>query len=541
MTDQLSTDTESFTTVADPNASNGSGAPRRHDLDVRLAQRRRRWPILILGAALGCGATLGVAVWRDRDTAGDAAAELDEVVELETASVEQRDLIEEVDWSGTLAAGATSSVASPTSGTVTAVAETGATIGRGDVIARVDDRPVVALIGSTPMWRDLRDGDEGDDVRQLETNLVALGYDPDGDVAIDDEYTSTTADMVEAWQESLGLDETGDVAMGDVVVITGESTVIASPAVGSSVQSGAELASLETASIQFDVIGWEYDAETLGSIDAIAEPGTSVTHGTVLYRADGVNVLAVVDITPETQVVLDAFRGGDIEEIESVLAYIGFDPNGEMDIDDDADLATAAAVLRWQESVGLPATGSIGASDYVVVPDDRDYSVGDVAATVGDELANGKLVLTLTSPTLRLTADIAITEIDEFEIGDSVAVEQVDETTFTASVIEIADATTTAADGGDPTVMVTFDVTDPPEAFVSGTVTITTESSRIDGATVVPTRALITLREGGFAVEKSNSDGTTTLVGVELGTFDDGVVEITSGDLAPGDLVVVPS
>ena len=136
---------------------------------------------------------------------------------------------------------------------------------------------------------------------------------------------------------------------------------------------------------------------------------------------------------------------------------------------------------------------------------------------------------------------MAITEIDEFEVGDVVTVEQVDETTFGATVSDIADTTTAGVDGGDPTVLVSFEVTDPPEAFVSGSVTVTTESSRIDGATVVPTRALITLREGGFAVEKSNSDGTTALVAVELGTFDDGVVEITSGDLAPGDLIVVPS
>ncbi len=540
MTDQLTTDTEPFTTQTEPNASNGSGSHRK-DLDERLAQRRRRWPALIAGAALGCGATVGVAAWLNRDTTGDATTVLDEVVELDTTNVEQRDLIEEVDWSGTLAAGATISIISPTSGTITETVAVGAVIGRGDVIARVDDRPVVALIGSTPMWRDLSDGDEGDDVLQLETNLAALGYNADDDVTIDDEYTSSTSDMVEAWQESLGVDETGDIAMSDVVIIAGESTVASSPTVGSPVQAGAELATLEAAAVQLDVIGWAYDSERLGVIDALAEPGTPVVHGTVLYTADGIDVLAVVDITPETQTVLDAFRGGDVEEVESVLAFIGFDPNGQMDIDDDADLATAAAVIRWQESVGLPATGSIGASDYVVVPDDRYYSVDDVVATVGDELADGKLVLTLASPTLALTADIAITEIDEFEIGDTVGVEQVDETTFTATVTEIADTTTASDDGSDPTVVVTFEVIDPPEAFVSGTVTITTESSRIDGATVVPTRALITLSEGGFAVEKSNSDGTTTLVGVELGTFDDGVVEITAGDLEPGDLVVVPS
>jgi hypothetical protein len=224
-----------------------------------------------------------------------------------------------------------------------------------------------------------------------------------------------------------------------------------------------------------------------------------------------------------------------------VLAYIGYDPKSQMTIDDEADLATAAAVIRWQESVGLPATGSSVASDYVVVSDERVYAVDQIAVALGDELGDGRLVMTLASPTLALTADVAVTEVDEFAVGDPVVVEQVDETTFTAVVTEIGDTTTESADGGDPTVPVTFAVTSAPDQYVSGTVTITTESNRIDGATVVPTRALVTLREGGFAVEKANDDGTTTLVGVELGTFDDGVVEITSGDVSPGDVVVVPS
>ena len=60
------------------------------------------------------------------------------------------------------------------------------------------------------------------------------------------------------------------------------------------------------------------------------------------------------------------------------------------------------------------------------------------------------------------------------------------------------------------------------------------------GATVAPTRALVTLAEGGFALEKVQADGTTVLVAVETGAFDDGVVEIESSQLQPGDEVVVP-
>ena len=45
----------------------------------------------------------------------------------------------------------------------------------------------------------------GPDVLQLETALVALGYDPDNEVIVDREFTSETAAMVERWQQHLGL------------------------------------------------------------------------------------------------------------------------------------------------------------------------------------------------------------------------------------------------------------------------------------------------------------------------------------------------
>ena len=42
----------------------------------------------------------------------------------------------------------------------------------------------------------------------------------------------------------------------------------------------------------------------------------------------------------------------------------------------------------------------------------------------------------------------------------------------------------------------------------------------------VPVNALVALLEGEFAVERVAEDGTSTLVGVELGLFQDGWVEV---------------
>ena len=46
------------------------------------------------------------------------------------------------------------------------------------MLIEVNGRPVLALQGDAPMYRTLRPGDTGDDVRQLELALARLGFDP---------------------------------------------------------------------------------------------------------------------------------------------------------------------------------------------------------------------------------------------------------------------------------------------------------------------------------------------------------------------------
>lgn len=534
-----------FQPIADGAASTNGGKSSTPSLDDRIAPRRRRWPWLVVGAAVGCGATLLATTVGNDEAGADPLPQ--EAVQLSTVTVQTRDLIEEVEWSGMLAAGLAVVVNATNSGVVTDAAETGEAIERGDVLAVVGNEPVVALYGSLPMWRDLGEGDVGADVRQLEANLVQLGFDPDRTVTIDDEYTSATADMVEAWEQTLGLEATGRVARSGVVVLGGPSTISEPAVVGSTVRADSQLAVVDTLVQRIDVIGWQYDPDedAPGVVSSIAAVGTPIEHGAVLYSVDGFDVSAVVTTDSATDAVLAAFASSDVEQIENVLVFIGFDPERSITIDDEIDLATVAAVQRWQESAGLLATGSTNPRDYVLILEaaDMPYVVDTHSVSTGDLLGEGRVVLSIGAPTLSVTADVAISEIDEFAVGDTVRVVQLDESEFTAAVVDIADVASDVTIGQDaePTVAVTFDVTSEPEEYVSGSVTIVTESSRIENAVVVPTRALVTLREGGFAVEVQDTDGSTRLVGVEIGVFDDGSVEITNGALAPGDEVVVPT
>jgi peptidoglycan hydrolase-like protein with peptidoglycan-binding domain len=73
----------------------------------------------------------------------------------------------------------------------------------GEVALEVAGRPVIALAGGLPAYRDLAPGDVGPDVAQLETALAAIGLDP-GDV--DDEFTSYTGAAVADLYERLGYE-----------------------------------------------------------------------------------------------------------------------------------------------------------------------------------------------------------------------------------------------------------------------------------------------------------------------------------------------
>lgn len=509
-------------------SQNGSGPidPAVALAEVERATKRSRLPFLLLGIAVGVGAALAVSTFVQQQNE-TTESETEQVV-LATAPVEQRDLIEEIEWAGTLGYGAAIDVTGG-GGIVTGSVEVGASVNRGDVVAEVNAEPIVALFGPTPMWRNLSEGDVGVDVLQLESNLVVLGYDPDGAVGVDDTFTAATEDMVERWQEDLGVEVTGRVTTDAVVIIDGPSIVTSAADVGAT--ANGSLVSLSPRRIVGDVA-----SGTAGTITGLAEIGTTITHGQVLYTLDEVPVPALVDADGVATALTEATFTG--LELEQALADGGHDPDGDMTVDGAITEATVAAIERWQEAAGLPITGQSNPAFYRAVPADQ---------VVEAHLVEDGVAVSASSPALsfsrsRLSIDLVVdvTEADEFTVGQEVSVELADETVVTAEVLEIGPVVQ-GGPNADPTVDIIIGVTDRTGTDpVEGPVTVLSAGQVINGATVVPTRALVTLAEGGFAVERVDEDGNPALVGIELGNFDDGVVEVVEGDLQPGDSVVVP-
>jgi peptidoglycan hydrolase-like protein with peptidoglycan-binding domain len=177
--------------------------------------KRSRWVIVGVGLAVVAAAAGVAAFGVDLSTSDPAGATR---LPPATGKVTRATLTETEKVSGTLGYGEPKAVAGRGSGTVTWLPAAGSTVDRGQPVYRRDELPVPLLYGSLPLYRVLRSGVEGTDVKQFEENLAALGY---KGFTVDDEFTGSTADAVRQWQEDLGLKETGTVDASQVVVAAG--------------------------------------------------------------------------------------------------------------------------------------------------------------------------------------------------------------------------------------------------------------------------------------------------------------------------------
>jgi membrane fusion protein, multidrug efflux system len=202
----------------------------------------RRKP-LIIGAEvviLGGAVAAFVLVW------GSAAEEpgANPALPPATAEVIRTTLVETKTAAGTLGYGDPVPISAAVSGTLTWVAPVGSTVERGQALFKVDERPVVALYGSLPLYRPLRDGAKGRDVRQLERNLARLGG---TGFTVDDAFTAATGAAVRSWQAKLGLPATGTVELGQVVFtrgpvrIAGHTARLGQTIGGESAEAGASV------------------------------------------------------------------------------------------------------------------------------------------------------------------------------------------------------------------------------------------------------------------------------------------------------------
>jgi peptidoglycan hydrolase-like protein with peptidoglycan-binding domain len=185
---------------------------------------RRRWPLgrprrLLAVIVLLLVASAIAVVVTNPFAAGSGGGGSDNGSATSLATVTRRSLSSQTQVDGTLGYAGDYSVVNQRSGTITWLPAIGRVVRQGQTLYRVDDAPVLLLYGSTPAYRDLRSGESGTDVRQLNAALVALGY---GDGELDptsDSFGWRTKVAVKKLQADLGVGQTGTLTRGAVVFL----------------------------------------------------------------------------------------------------------------------------------------------------------------------------------------------------------------------------------------------------------------------------------------------------------------------------------
>jgi peptidoglycan hydrolase-like protein with peptidoglycan-binding domain len=378
-------------------------------------------------------------------------------------------------------------VTSRSNGTVTWVADEGAVVEQGDVLFEINGEPVVALYGDVPAFRTIADPRVGDnltgvDVLQLETALVAMGFDPDGTLTVDEEFTGRTEDRVEDWQESLGVEETGAVTLGSVVFIPGPTEII----------------------------------------DVEVTPGDVVNDGRVVMTLAGD----------------EPMEGVDVLQLETALTALGFDADGTMNVDGVFTSETKAAVIAWQESVGLDGDGIVQLGQVVFLSE--AVRISDRTTPPGSPVNPGGAVLAITGNDIVVTAQLSAADQGTLEAGDAVIVELPSGREVGATVESVDTVATRTNEFTYFEVIIVLDDPSVAGALDEAPVDVEYITDSVSNVVAVPVIALLALREGGYAVEIDNGDGTTRLISVEPGFYADGFVEVESEGLTTGMLVIVP-
>jgi len=405
-------------------------------------------------------------------------------------------------------------VSSQLPGRITWVAEPGTVIRQGEVLYKVDDKPVFVLYGDQPAYRDLYGGYEievpaddpatdvievapdggstvleevvlsGYDVLQLETALVDLGYDPNETVIVDGEFNFSTRWMVWRWQVDVGAEIDWIVNFGEVVFLPGPAQVL----------------------------------------EVLVTPGEFAGGGVVTVSTG------------------NPASGTDVLQLENALISLGHDTEGTLIADGVYTAETNQAILALQAATGLEQDGIIDLGEVVFLP--GAVRIINQLTTQGSGVFEGSPVLGISLTDKVVRVDLPADEQGLISVGDAVIVEMPDNSEVPASVVFVSQIAMPAANNWEPAtfeVLIAFDDPSVAEGLDEAPVDVIVVSDSVEDVMAIPVSALVALLEGGYAVEVEAGGGVTRYIAVEVGFFgDNNMVEITSAELQPGDQVVVP-
>jgi hypothetical protein len=233
-------------------------------------------------------------------------------------------------------------------GTYTEVPSVGDRVDCGEVLYRVNDKPVLLLCGSTPAYRALSHGDRGPDVAELNANLVHLGYATRAQLApSSDSFGSATASALAKLQSKLGEDRTGSLALGRAVFLP-ESVRIArlTGQLGGASPPGAQVAQATSDTL-----------EVQASLDPSQQGEVRTGDRVQITLPDNTSVAGKVDRLGR---IAQAPAGQNTGA--TIPAYIGLDDPGSARGLDQAPVQVEITTKVVENALSVPVTAIVGNS-----------------------------------------------------------------------------------------------------------------------------------------------------------------------------------
>jgi hypothetical protein len=428
-----------------------------------------------------------------------------------TAALEQRALSSQVVVRGDTVFDGSVSVRIETSGLDTPPIVTGeppavgTSIEEGEVVLEIAGRPVIALDGALPTYRDLRPGSHGPDVAQLEAAMQRLGIDVG---TADDVYDAATSVAVAQLFDRVGYEAPQPTAEETARLTAAHEAVVAANEQLN--QAKAALHDAQIGPTQSEQLAADSDVNSAQRSLTAAQTGGDATE--VAAAAEQLQIaiarraeqLAPNDTTEQTAAVTSA----------------------------QARLDAANAEL-WISTQA--ANTSLPASELVFIPTlpRRVDTMDLVRGAVLDGPA-----MTVSGATVVVSASVEAVDRPLVAVGMPAVIGAVD-----GDIDGTVESIEPQANGGAvATISLTDPTTEQVDAIKGLNVQVTIPIAATDGEVLCAPLAALSAGPGGESrVELQHADGTSELVEVTLGLSAQGYAEISSStkSLSAGDLVVV--
>jgi hypothetical protein len=282
-------------------------------------------------------------------------------------------------------------------------------------------------------------------------------------------------------------------------------------------------------------------------------PGQVIRQGQEVYQVSGTPVVLLYGNVPAYRDLSEGMTGADVTELNTDLVTLGYAAAAALGPASDWNYfggETAYALGLLQTHLGLTVTGTLPLGQAVFLPGAMQVTGLGTGVVPGAPATPGAVVLTGSSLTPVVTADLDASMQTEVSVGTRVSVTLPDGSVTPGVISQIGTASAASSSSspgnsggsGAATITVVVSLTDPAAAgnLNQAPVEVTITTGSVSNVLIVPVDALLAQPRGRYAVEVTGPGGHH-LVSVTPGLFDDaaGTVQVT-GNLAPGQRVVVP-